>query len=56
MFKGLNDRDDYLEPITEDNVSWLQREFDEQEVREVVFSSNGDKAPGTDGFPMAFFQ
>lgn len=30
--------------------------FDEQEVKEAIFSMSGDKAPRPDGFPMAFFQ
>lgn len=48
---------DYLqfETISEDNVSWLQREFDEQDIKEAVFSSSGEKSVGPDGFPMAFF-
>lgn len=45
-----------FEAITEDTASWLQREFGVQEVKEAVFSANGDKAPGLDGFSMAFFQ
>jgi len=35
---------------------WLERDFEEQEVWEVVRDLNGDKAPGPDGFTMAFFQ
>jgi hypothetical protein len=35
---------------------WLERGFEEQEVWEVVREMNGDKAPGPDGFSMAFFQ
>jgi len=34
---------------------WLEREFEEQEVWEVVRNLNGDKAPRPDGFTMAFF-
>jgi hypothetical protein len=33
---------------------WLERDF-EQEVWEVVWVLNGDKAPGLDGFTMTFF-
>jgi hypothetical protein len=35
---------------------WLERDFEEQEVWDVVRDLNGDKAPGPDGFTMAFFQ
>lgn len=34
----------------------MEREFEEEEVREAVFKMCGDKAPGLDGFPMFFFQ
>jgi hypothetical protein len=37
-------------------VSWLERDFEEDEVRKVVFKMNGNKARGPDGFSMAFFQ
>jgi hypothetical protein len=33
--------------------NWLERDFEEQ-VWEVVRDLNGDKAPGPDGFTMAF--
>jgi len=35
---------------------WSEREFEEQEVWEVVRNLNGDKVPRPDGFTMAFFQ
>jgi hypothetical protein len=35
---------------------WLERDFEENEVWEVVKGMEGDKAPGPDGFSMAFFQ
>ena len=34
----------------------MEREFEEEEVRKVVLAMEGDKAPGLDGFPIAFFQ
>ena len=37
-------------------VQCLEREFEEEEVRKVVFDMTGDKAPGPDGFPMSLFQ
>jgi hypothetical protein len=39
--------------IDADECLWLERGFEE---REVVREMNGDKAPGPDGFSMAFFQ
>ena len=39
-----------------DNVDWLDRPFEEAEIFDVIQNFNGDKAPGPDGFPMAFFQ
>lgn len=41
--------------IREDNANWLEREFDEQDVRVAVFNSSGEKAPGPDGVPMTFY-
>ena len=41
--------------IPQDEALWLERPFDE-EVGGVLKAFNGDKAPGPDGFPMAFFQ
>ena len=42
--------------IFDDKAGWLVRPFDEAEVFGVVKDFEGDKAPGPDGFPMAFFQ
>jgi hypothetical protein len=42
--------------IPQDEALWLERPFDEEEVGGVLKVFNGDKAPGLDGFPMAFFQ
>uniref|UniRef100_A0A2N9GI04 Bulb-type lectin domain-containing protein n=1 Tax=Fagus sylvatica TaxID=28930 RepID=A0A2N9GI04_FAGSY len=42
--------------LSDDDVGWLVRPFDEEEVVGVIKGFNGDKAPGADGFPMAFFQ
>jgi hypothetical protein len=35
---------------------WLERAFEEKEVWDVIKDWKGDKAPGPDGFTMAFFQ
>uniref|UniRef100_A0A2N9EHM0 Reverse transcriptase domain-containing protein n=1 Tax=Fagus sylvatica TaxID=28930 RepID=A0A2N9EHM0_FAGSY len=42
--------------IIEENSTWLDRPFEEEKVMGVVMSCAGDKSPGPDGFPMAFFQ
>ena len=42
--------------IFEEDASWLDRPFEEDEVFGVVNGSNGDKSPGPDGFSMAFFK
>ena len=42
--------------ISDDKAGWLVRPFDDVEVFGVVKDFEGDKAPGPDGFPMAFFQ
>lgn len=34
----------------------MERDFEEEEVRDAVFKMTGDKAPGLDGFPLFFFQ
>ena len=42
--------------ISGDNVDRLERPFEETEIYEVIKEFNGDKSPGLNGFPMAFFQ
>ena len=42
--------------ISEEDALWLDRPFDEEEVFRVISDFKGDKAPGPDGFSMAFFQ
>ena len=42
--------------ISEEDATWLDRPFDEDEVFGVVNEFKGDKTPGPDGFSMAFFQ
>ena len=41
--------------ISDDKAGRLVRPFDDVEVFEVVKDFEGDKAPGPDGFSMAFF-
>jgi hypothetical protein len=45
-----------FDSIMESEACWLERDFGEEEVRKVVTAMAGDKAPGPDGFSMAFFQ
>ncbi len=42
--------------ISEEEQAMLERKFDRDEVLQVVKDLQGDKAPGPDGFTMAFFQ
>uniref|UniRef100_A0A2N9H333 Reverse transcriptase domain-containing protein n=1 Tax=Fagus sylvatica TaxID=28930 RepID=A0A2N9H333_FAGSY len=42
--------------ISDEDAVWLERPFDEEEIVGVVQGFNGDKAPGPDGFSLAFFQ
>ena len=42
--------------ITANERALLERQFDKEEVLQVVKDLQGDKAPGPDGFTMAFFQ
>ena len=46
---------DFSSILVED-ASWLNRPFEEEEVFGVINDFNGDKAPGPNGFSMAFFQ
>ena len=42
--------------IGEDKRLELERDFSKEEVVNVLQDIEGDKAPGPDGFTMAFFQ
>lgn len=42
--------------IPEVHASWLERSIEEDEIRQVVFELEGDKALGTNGFSMCFFR
>jgi hypothetical protein len=37
-------------------LNWLEREFEEGEILEIVKAINSDKASGLDSYSMAFFQ
>jgi hypothetical protein len=45
-----------FDQILDHEAGWLEREFEEEEVRKTVMAMEGDKAPGPDGFSIAFFQ
>ena len=45
-----------FEVIGDEEAKWLDRNFEEEEVRQAVFDLAGDKAPGLHGFSIAFFQ
>jgi hypothetical protein len=46
----------YIETVLQgEDVSWLDRPFEEDEITVVVRSMNGDKSLRPDGFPMLFF-
>jgi len=44
-----------FQAIGEEEGSWLERDFEESEVFEVVKNLNGDKASRHDGFSLGFF-
>lgn len=50
----LNDLEFYR--LSEEDVAWLDRPFNEDELLGVIQGFNGDKASCPDGFSMAFFQ
>jgi hypothetical protein len=45
-----------LDTLDAGEASSLEFHFEEREVLEVVKGLNRDKAPGPDGFTLAFFQ
>jgi hypothetical protein len=45
-----------FDQIPDHEAGWLEREFEEEEVRKVVLAMEGDKVWGPDGFSIAFFQ
>ena len=45
-----------LDSIREVDQALLKRKFEKEKIFHVIQEANGDKAPGPDGFTMAFFQ
>lgn len=43
-----------FEGIGEERALWLERKFEEEEVREAIHAMAEDKSPGPHGFPVAF--
>jgi hypothetical protein len=55
---GYSLKDDFFSPeekITETQNKTLEAPFSEEEVKEAVFGSYLDGAPGPDGFPFLFY-
>ena len=44
-----------FDEIGESEKGWLERRFEKDEILLVVRDMEGDKAPGPDGFSIAFF-
>ena len=42
--------------ISSDKQTWLEREFEEEEVYRALDECDGDKAPGPDGFNFSFIK
>jgi len=45
-----------FDSVGEVEAYWLERDFEEWEILEVVKAMNGDKALDPDGYSTAFFQ
>jgi hypothetical protein len=45
-----------FESLSEGEAASLEAPFLEKEVKDVIYGMDGNKAPGPDGFSMAFFQ
>ncbi|KAK9927793.1 hypothetical protein M0R45_024959 [Rubus argutus] len=43
-------------PISGQEAEWIERPFQEEEIKQAVFDCSKDKSPGPDGFTMAVFQ
>lgn len=41
--------------LTNEQREWLERPFEEGEVKKIIWSIEDDKAPSLDGFSMAFY-
>lgn len=64
-FQALFQKDRPLRPkvdglqlpmLGEGQVDWLERPFEKDEVKRETWMLDGDKAPGPDGFTLAFYK
>ncbi|XP_058741684.1 uncharacterized protein LOC131614074 [Vicia villosa] len=64
-FQNFFKEEDFARPVPEglcfkrleeSEVVWLERDFSEVEIKEAVWSCDGDKSPGPDGYSMDFFK
>ena len=44
------------QPISSHLADWIERPFEEEEVKKAVFECDGSKASGPDGFTLELFQ
>lgn len=42
-----------FDSIGEERAAWLEKDFEEEEVKKAICDLGKDKAPGPDGFPIA---
>ena len=60
LYKEIKEWRPYVEGLEFDQIEglekdWLKRRFEHEEVLQVVKEMEGDKAPGPDGFSLAFY-
>ena len=64
FFKNLYSKEKWNRPFPDNlpfsdsdatEATWMERPFSEDEVKAAVFDLGSDRAPGLDGFSMAFF-
>lgn len=60
LYKENENRRPAFEPncpkISEEDKVWLQRPFSKEEMENIIKSCKDEKAPGPDGFSMAFYK
>lgn len=52
----LSDTIPFKKKLSNKGRAWLSRDLEKEEVKQVVFEGDPDKAPGLDGFTFGFFQ